>query len=115
MSADSKPTATTTDKGLATSVSDSTMARDFNAVAIDISQYIIEISKPSNNTVISQRVFSIFQTIDRFLNKPTIIELKRAQTQTANALEKYEQNSALDIQILEKKYTSTRWKRLYEA
>ena len=95
------PTTTTTDEGLATSISDSTMARDFNAVARDISQYIIKISKPPNNTVISQRVFSIFQTIDGFLNKPTIIELKRAQTQTANALEKYEQNSALDIQILE--------------
>ena len=80
---------------------ESTTARDITTVARDLSQYILKISQPPNHSMISQRINSIFNMIDDFLKEPSFADLRRVQTHTANALDKFDQNTALDIQILE--------------
>ena len=65
----------TKDSGLASGMADTasralnnTISKNFDAVAGEVCQYILKVSLPPNTDKISQRVVSIFQTINEFLN-----------------------------------------------
>ena len=65
----------TKDSGLASGMAETasralnnTISRNLNAVAREVCQYILKVSLPPNTDKISQRVVSIFQTINEFLN-----------------------------------------------
>ena len=77
-----------------------TMARHITTNARDLSQYILKISQPPNQSMISRRINSILKMIDDFLNVPSFTNLRCVQTHMENALAELDQNTALDIQIL---------------
>ena len=78
------------------------ISRNLNAVAREVCQYILKISLPPNTDKISQRVVSIFQTIDGFLKRPSATALKPSHARISRTLERLDNNLTLDIEILER-------------